>query len=198
MARSTEGDPRAALETLGLAEAAVARLEAYLRLLAAWNERTNLTAARTPGDQVALLVEAVLPLSAHLLPGAVIDVGSGNGSPGLVLAALDPGREVTLLEPRAKRWAFLREAARATGRPDVRILRCRHDTYPGPPAPNVTLRAVRIPPGELLPLLSAGGRVLVLGARPAADERFRELRIDAPLDARDLHVLERTDVSRET
>ena len=54
--------------------------------------------------------------AAHLPePGSLIDVGSGNGSPGLVLALVRDDLEVTLLEPRARRWAFLREAARASG-----------------------------------------------------------------------------------
>jgi 16S rRNA (guanine527-N7)-methyltransferase len=183
---------------LGLESTAVDRLDAFLGLLAAWNPRTNLTGARTARDRVALLVAAVLPLRTHLLPGEVIDVGSGNGSPGLVLAALEPGRMVTLLEPRGRRWAFLREAARATGRADLRILRCRHDRYPGPPAPNVTLRAVRIPPGELLPLLSPGGRILVLGARPVEDARVQAVPPPGTTRLAGLHLLERADVSRET
>ena len=63
--------------------------------------------------RVALLVAPVLPLADLLEPGELLDVGSGNGSPGLVLALLRPRLDVTLLEPRQRRWAFLREAARA-------------------------------------------------------------------------------------
>jgi len=105
----------------------------------------------------------VLPLLA-LVEGPLLDVGSGNGSPGLVLALLRPGLPVTLLEPRQRRWAFLREAARAAGRADVRVLRLRHDAYAGPPAQTVTLRALSLEASQLLPLLRPGGRLLVLGA----------------------------------
>ncbi len=98
-------------------------------------------------------------------------MGSGNGSPGLVLALLRDDLEVTLLEPRARRWAFLREAARAAGRP-VRVLRLRHDSYPGPPARTVTMRALAVPLAELAPLVEPGGQVLVFGGRPLAGGPF--------------------------
>ena len=98
--------------------------------------------------------------------GPVVDVGSGNGSPGLVLGLLRDDLEPTLLEPRARRWAFLREAARAAGRSGVRVLRKRHDAYPGPPAETVTLRALALPLGELVALVAPGGRVLVFGGSP--------------------------------
>jgi 16S rRNA (guanine527-N7)-methyltransferase len=114
---------------------------------------------------VRLLVGDVLPAARLPAPGALVDVGSGNGSPGLVFALVRDDLEVTLLEPRARRWAFLREAARAAGRP-VRVLRVRHDGYPGPPARTVTLRAVGLPLAELGGLVSPGGLVLVFGRRP--------------------------------
>jgi 16S rRNA (guanine527-N7)-methyltransferase len=197
VARCTEPGHRPALEALELPAAAAERLAAYLAVLAAWNRRINLTAARNPTEQVALLVAPVLPLLPLLRPGALVDVGSGNGSPGLIVAALDPGRSVCLLEPRVRRWAFLKEAARAMGRPELRVLRCRHDGYPGPPVPNVTIRALRVPSHELLPLLAPGGLLFVVGAPPADEEG---LFVRGPRPPRgDVHVLERRlDVSRET
>jgi 16S rRNA (guanine527-N7)-methyltransferase len=88
-----------------------------------------------------------------------------------VLALVRDDLDVTLLEPRARRWAFLREAARAAGR-SVRVLRVRHDGYPGPPARTVTLRAVALPLAVLVPLVSPGGRVLVFGGRPRVSGPF--------------------------
>jgi 16S rRNA (guanine527-N7)-methyltransferase len=142
-----------------------------LDTLAAWSQRVNLTGARTPAERVRVLVGDVRPAASFPAPGTLVDVGSGNGSPGLVLALLRDDLEVTLLEPRVRRWAFLREAARAAGRP-VRVLRLRHDRYPGPPARTVTLRAVAVPLVELAPLVSAGGRVLVFGGRPRVGGPF--------------------------
>ena len=112
-----------------------------------------------------LLVGDVLAAAALPAPGSLIDVGSGNGSPGLVFALLRDDLEVTLLEPRARRWAFLREGARAAGR-SVRVLRVRHDGYPGPPARTVTLRGLTLSLADLAPLVEAGGRLIVLGGRP--------------------------------
>src|SRR5262245_54229704 len=129
-------DYPALLDELPLPPHARTPLAAYLERLESWAPRVNLTGARTPAARVGLLVGPVLPLADELLPGSLLDVGSGNGSPGLVLAALRPDLATTLLEPRQRRWAFLREAARAMGRPDITVLRERHDQYAGPPAAN--------------------------------------------------------------
>jgi len=152
-------------------------LARYLDLLAAWSRRVNLTAAATAERRVEVLVAPVLRALSRLAPGGLIDVGSGNGSPGLVLALLAPDRAVTLLEPRARRWAFLREAARGAGRDDVRVLNERHDAYAGPPAANVTLRALRLSLSDLRPLVASGGRALVYGPEPAPDPGWRRLEL---------------------
>lgn len=127
----------------------------------------NLTGARTPQDRVRVLVADVLPALSLVPPGRLIDVGSGNGSPGLVLALVRDDLEVTLLEPRQRRWAFLREAARAAGRSGVDVRRQRHDTYTGAPARTLTLRALALPLAELARLVEPGGRVVVLGGHAA-------------------------------
>lgn len=166
MQRGARGAHRPALEALGLGGPLCGRLEAYLDLVAAWSRRINLTGARTPEARVDVLVASVLPAVPLPEPGRLLDVGSGNGSPGLVFALLRDDLEVTLLEPRARRWAFLREAARLTGRSDLRVLRLRHDEYRDEPARTVTLRALGLPLASLQPLVEPGGRVLVFGAEP--------------------------------
>lgn len=112
-----------------------------------------------------LLVAEVLPALPLVVPGTLIDVGSGNGSPGLVIALLRDDVEATLLEPRQKRWAFLREAARAAGA-SVQVLRARHDEYEGPPARTLTVRALALPLAELAGLVAPTGRLIVFGLRP--------------------------------
>jgi 16S rRNA (guanine527-N7)-methyltransferase len=160
------------LAALGLAPRDVAALSRYLDLLADWNPRVNLTGARTPAERVAILVAPVAPLAPILEEGRLIDVGSGNGSPGLVLALLRRDLSAVLLEPRQKRWAFLREAARAVGRADVDVRRQRHDGYEGPPAQVVSLRALALSLNALAPLVAPGGRVLIWGPPPADDASF--------------------------
>ena len=140
-------------------------LERYLDLLAEWSARVNLTGARTPAARAAVLVGEALPAGALALPGRLVDVGSGNGSPGLVIALLRPDLQVTLLEPRQRRWAFLREACRAAGRPDIEVLRARHDAWPGPPASTATMRGLDLPLSALAPLVRDGGRLVLFGRR---------------------------------
>ena len=174
-------------------EPALPGLERYLDLLAAWSARVNLTGARSAPERARLLVGAVLPAVTLVRPGRLVDVGAGNGSPGLVLALLRPELAVTLLEPRQRRWAFLREAARAAGRPDIQVLRRRHDGYEGPPADTVTLRGLDLSLADLGPLVGKGGRLLSFGGGRGAAPGWREVP-----GAADVRAFERTDVSRET
>jgi 16S rRNA (guanine(527)-N(7))-methyltransferase RsmG len=143
------------------------KLDRYLNLLRHWSPRINLTGAESREEAFTTLVGPVLGAE-ELMVGHIIDVGSGNGSPGLILAALCPGHPFTLLEPRAKRWAFLREAAREMGVTNVTVLRERSEAYNGQKAAVVTMRAVGLPPAALRPLLSPGGCVVIFGG-PAQD-----------------------------
>ncbi len=186
---------RPALAALGLAEPQVARLAAYLDTLAVWSVRVNLTGARSPEERVRLLVGDVLPALPLVRPGRLIDVGSGNGSPGLVLAVLREDVQATLLEPRQKRWAFLREAARVSGLRSAEILRARHDAYHGPAAATVTVRALALPLDALAPVVEPGGRLILFGVSPIGSPSFVE-EAGGPVSP---HVFRRTtDVSRET
>jgi 16S rRNA (guanine527-N7)-methyltransferase len=160
-----------ALAALGVEGPQRDRLAAYLDQVAAWSLRVNLTGARSAEERARILVEPVLT-AASFVRGRLLDIGSGNGSPGLVLALLRPEISVTLLEPRLKRWAFLRDAARAAGRTHIEVLRARHDEYSGPPAATVTVRALALGPGELEPLVAPGGSLLVFGPRPDPGRGF--------------------------
>ena len=146
-------------------KAAREKLGRYLDCLQQWSKKINLTGAETSEAAFNTLVRPILGADG-LLSGSVVDVGSGNGSPGLILAALRPDLKFTLLEPRAKRWAFLREAARAMGVENVVVLRERSDSYDGPLADTATMRAVGLDPEALRPLLAASGCVLVFGGPP--------------------------------
>lgn len=163
---------RGPLQALGLVEPALGRLTCYLDTLESWSRRVNLTGAASPSERVEMLVAPALPLAEKLARGTLIDVGSGNGSPGLVVALLREDLDVTLLEPRRRRWAFLREAARGAAASPIRIERARHDDYDGEPADTVTVRALALPLSELARLVRPGGQVLVLGRRPVVSGPF--------------------------
>ena len=117
------------------------RLERYAALLIKWQAGLNLVGRSTLGD----LWRRHMLDSAQLLPlipaGArrLVDLGSGAGFPGLVLAAL--GVEgVELVESNARKCAFLAEAARVMAVP-VRIHNARIEALPALPADVVTARA---------------------------------------------------------
>lgn len=94
----------------------VARLQAYVDMLRAWNERINLVAPSTLDDpwRRHILDSAQLHPDVRRRPGPLADLGSGAGFPGLVLAILGHPA-VTLVESDQRKCAFLREAARVAG-----------------------------------------------------------------------------------
>src|SRR5262249_6909189 len=93
--------------------AACAALGRLLDLVLLWNQRTDLTAARSPEELVDLYLTDALVIAARGSRAAGerwLDVGSGAGAPGVALQLLRPELQLTLVEPRAKRVAFLRTA----------------------------------------------------------------------------------------
>lgn len=92
------------------------RLEAYVALLQSWNRRINLVGASTLGDPWRRHILDSAQLLPHIPPGArpVLDLGSGAGLPGLVLAILGVA-DMHLVESDGRKCAFLHEAVRITG-----------------------------------------------------------------------------------
>ena len=108
-----------------LGDRAIDALFAHYQELARWNRRTNLIGPGTAGEILARHFGeslAALPL-VPAGPGIArvgLDLGSGAGFPGLVLAAArlgQPGLEMTLAEARERKWAFLSAAARKASLP---------------------------------------------------------------------------------
>lgn len=108
------------------------RFAAFLDLLVSWNRRLDLTAARTAEELLDLFLADAFVLNAWSADPqpAWVDVGTGAGAPGLVLALLDPLLRITLVEPRAKRVAFLRTAIGAAGLQGARVERTRLERLP--------------------------------------------------------------------
>lgn len=153
--------------------AARARLDRFAALLLRWNAKINLIAR---SDETALWPRHILDSAqlAPLLPpapGTLIDLGSGAGFPGLVLAILTQWR-VHLVESDLRKAAFLREAARETGA-DVTIHPLRAETLRIDSAQVVTARALTSLAGLLplaAPLLARDGICLFPKGRSASDE----------------------------
>lgn len=170
---------------LHLGPEAQALLVAYTTALLERNEHVNLTSARTPERAVDILlgpslgVQAAWPLGVP--PRLVVDVGSGNGFPGIAAAVSWPEARVVLVERRAKKARAIQDCANQAGLTQVEALACdaREIKNERPAllgaADLVTLRAVG-PLDETTrlaaPLLAPCGRIVHWkSAALSADER---------------------------
>ncbi|CAN5445016.1 16S rRNA (guanine(527)-N(7))-methyltransferase RsmG [soil metagenome] len=128
------------------------QLEALVHTLGRWQKAINLVGKTTLGS---IWTRHILD-SAQLLPlmpreaKTLVDLGSGAGFPGLVLAALRPSLAVTLIESDARKGAFLGEASRRMGLKNLpKIVISRIEAAPASNADIVTARALA-PLGQLL------------------------------------------------
>ena len=126
-----------------LADTQAGMLLAYLNLLQRWNRVYNLTALRDPAEMLSHhLVDclAVLPplqrwWSSAAVPGAtaicrVLDVGSGGGLPGVVVAALQPGWQVDCVDTVVKKVSFIRQVAAELRLSNLQGLHARVESLP--------------------------------------------------------------------
>lgn len=115
---------------LSLSQPQIERLLVYVAELRRWNKAYNLTALREPEELVRRHVLESLALIPHVVEQravAVLDVGSGAGLPGLVLAIGCPELTVTLLDPSLKRTRFLTQVVHDLPVPNARVLRRKLD-----------------------------------------------------------------------
>jgi 16S rRNA (guanine527-N7)-methyltransferase len=156
---------------LSVSRETVDRLRAYADLLVKWQRRINLVGPATLPD---LWCRHMLD-SAQLLPllpsGVIVDLGSGAGFPGLVLAILGAG-PVHLVDSDARKCAFLREAVRLTGAA-ASVHNQRIEAIAAFPVTAVTARALA-PLSRLLelaaPFLAPETQCLFLKGRGSEDE----------------------------
>jgi 16S rRNA (guanine527-N7)-methyltransferase len=148
-------------------------LVAYVGLLARWNRRINLTGLplEPPTDEAVdrLIVEPLMAAPhAGAVGGSVLDVGSGAGSPAIPLKLARPDLRMVMVESRARKSAFLREAVRTLGLEATEVATSRLEDLSrtsgfGRAFECVTVRAVRLDRGILEAIAQAlkpGGRLL--------------------------------------
>lgn len=146
--------------------AAVERLARYVRLLETWAPRHSLVRFASTAELLERhVLEALVALPRLSGEGILVDVGSGAGLPGLPLLACRPAWRGVLVEPRQKRWAFLKQAIRVLGL-DAEVERCRFEDLELTGVDVITVRALTVD-ADLLAWarasLAGGGRLLVWG-----------------------------------
>ena len=159
----------ASLSPEPLSREALVALYAIYEELARWSPKVNLIGPGTAGEILerhfgeSLAALPLVPREARI----GLDLGSGAGFPGLVLAAARPGLAMTLVEARERKWAFLLAAARRASLP-CRCLNARVQVPLPAGLPEtldvITSRALRLDPktwGTLAERLNPGGRVLL-------------------------------------
>ena len=101
----------------------------YLKLIAKWTKVYNLTAVRDPAEMMThhLLdsLAVIAPLHKHLEQGTLLDVGSGAGLPGAVIAICSPAIAVTCVDAVAKKATFIKQVALELKLPNLNGLHAR-------------------------------------------------------------------------
>ncbi|MGA2391761.1 MAG: 16S rRNA (guanine(527)-N(7))-methyltransferase RsmG [Candidatus Lustribacter sp.] len=179
-----EGALAAALRASGVPPVLAGRLAAYGALLLEANRKVNLTGAKDGAALVPHLLDALT--LADDVTGDLVDVGSGGGLPGIPLG-LATGRRVVLIEPTAKKAAFLARALRECGVNGEAVAQraevAAHEGRFREQFDFATARAVSRAPtvAELtVPFLRVGGRALLQRTVPEPRER-RALEDAAPM-----------------
>jgi 16S rRNA (guanine527-N7)-methyltransferase len=213
-ARSLVPDIERGLVELGLPAAPAATLDAYLTELGKWNASYNLTAVRDPAEMVIRHLFDSLGIVAYvdaLLADSgceprLLDVGAGAGLPGIPVAIVRPGWQITLLDSNGKKARFLRHVQRTLALGKVEVIEGRVEACdPTRPFPLIVSRAfasladfVKLSGNLLAPdgrWLAMKGKVSPeeLGALPAdvRVEAVHELNIPGLREARSLIVVRR-------
>jgi 16S rRNA (guanine527-N7)-methyltransferase len=183
-----------------------ARAESLLRLvdeLELGNAQFNLTAIRDRPGMLRKHVLDSLTLQPHLRGGAIADVGTGAGFPGMALAIADPRRRFTLIEATGKKARFVAQTAERIGCSNVQVVHSRAESYrPFELFDTVVARALSSLADFVAyagHLCAPGGRLLAMkGKRPenemsALPSSFRVLavhRLHVPGLADERHLVE--------
>jgi 16S rRNA (guanine(527)-N(7))-methyltransferase RsmG len=148
-------------------DAELDRLARFLAELDRWRARINLTGRLSTRELVGHTAESLaggrfLPIGAR-----VADIGTGGGFPGVPLAIVRADLDVTWVEPRDKRVAFLRHVQRTAPVPNARILAARVEDLPRGTFDAATSRAVAVAEGfRQAPFLLRHGRLVLWTTEP--------------------------------
>jgi 16S rRNA (guanine527-N7)-methyltransferase len=162
---------RATRAGLSLNDELVERLSTFYSLLARWNQKINLTALDNPDEAIDRLILEPLAAARYVPAGAMrlMDVGSGGGSPAIPLKLAIPRLGLTMVEVKARKSAFLREAVRQLEIRDADVETARIEELLAKPSLHeafdvLSMRAVRVETRTLFTLqafLKSNGRLFL-------------------------------------
>jgi 16S rRNA (guanine527-N7)-methyltransferase len=121
----------ARLQLTGLPQGTEERLLAYLALLMKWNGAYNLTAVREPEQMLVKHLLDSLSILPQVRGRGLIDIGTGAGLPGLVLALARPELQVTLLDSNGKKIRFLRQVIAELKIDNAQAVQSRAEQFEG-------------------------------------------------------------------
>ena len=110
-------------------EQAISKLASYLNLLDEWNKTHNLTAVDNIDEMLSIHIFDCASIMPYIKGSSLLDVGSGAGLPGMVLAILSPALDVTSVETRGKKAQFQMFAANKLGLKNFTVENTRIEDY---------------------------------------------------------------------
>ena len=118
------------------------KFDRFIELLLEWNRVHNLTGAKNAKEIEANIEDSLYPTKFIEKPQSILDVGTGAGFPGLILAMAYPDIETILCEPRNKRASFLKFVAMELGLDNIGVAKKRVEDYIHSPFGLISSRAV--------------------------------------------------------
>ena len=114
---------------LPLTDQQLEQLIDYLALLVKWNKAYNLTAIREPDAMLTHHLVDSLAIVPHIYGDDIIDVGTGPGIPGIILAIVMPSKRFTLLDSNGKKVRFVTQSVHELGLKNVTPVQARVEAY---------------------------------------------------------------------
>ncbi|MEQ9208828.1 MAG: 16S rRNA (guanine(527)-N(7))-methyltransferase RsmG [Pseudomonadales bacterium] len=158
---------------LSLTDQQICKLLDYLFLIEKWNRAYNLTAIREPQEMLSLhLLDSlsIFSLVKDLVPGTrLLDVGTGAGLPGMVLAIMNPAYQVSLMDTNGKKCRFLRQVGIELELDNIQVIHDRVEKYQAFPLFDAILSrafaTLKDMTDNAVHLLAEGGRFLAMKGR---------------------------------
>ena len=141
-----------AASSLNLSETQISQADKYINQILKWNRTRNLVSRNLKKNDLAEHFLDCAVLHKHLLPGSVIDLGSGSGFPGICLGIIDPNRELTLVDSNRKKTSFLIHIKNELGLKQVSVKYARVEEIKKIDEINIVCRAFK-EPADLLKIL---------------------------------------------